>query len=377
MKNKISILLLFTILLYASVANAQSKIGFEKTTHDFGTIKEENGKVSYEFKFTNTTNAPITINNVQASCGCTTPSWTRAAIEPGKAGFVKALYDPFNRPNAFTKSLSVTFTMGAAAGVEVLTIKGFVLPKPKTVSDIFPIKSGNLRFTADYLNLNNMNNNETVTKEFRIYNDGTKKMTFTLPSKLPEHLKLKITPSTLNAKDTGYIKITYDAKAKKDLGDYVYDVLEVETTDSIDAIKKIIIVANISIYFPPMSRADSLKIPKLSFDRSTHNFGTVTQNDIVVTNFVMTNGGKSDLIIYKTKASCGCTVSEPEKTLLKPGEKTNLKVTFNSTGKSGQHSKSVTVYCNDPTYSEAMVVIKADVQITEIKDTTTKKPSNK
>jgi hypothetical protein len=178
-------------------------------------------------------------------------------------------------------------------------------------------------------------------------------------------------PVALNPKDTGYIKITYDAKAKNDFG-YVYDVLEIATDDSI-AIKKLYIVADISEYFPPMSKEDSLKMPRLIFDRSTHNFGSIKQGDIVSTNFVMTNNGKSDLKIYKTKASCGCTVSEPEKSLLKPGEKTNLKITFNSAGKAGQDSKSVTIFSNDPSYPEALIVIKSDIQqVTQQKDTTNK-----
>jgi hypothetical protein len=373
MKKKCSLFLIFILLFTFEKNIAQSKIGFETTSHDFGIIKEENGKVSYEFKFKNSTDVPITINNVQASCGCTTPSWTRSAIDPGKSGYVKAMFHPLNRPNAFTKSLSVSYSMGSAAGVEVLTIKGMVIPKPKTAADLFPIKNGNLRFTADYLDFGNLKNNETVTKEFKVFNDGTERINFTNPSKLPEHLSITITPTALNSKDVGFIKITYNAKAKKDLGDYVYDMVELQTDDQLESVKKLIITANLSVYFPPMSREDSLRMPRLSFDRSTHNFGIIKQGDTVSTNFIMTNSGKTDLIIYKTKASCGCTVSEPEKTLLKPGEKTNLKVTFNSTGKSGQHSKSVTVYSNDPSYSEAMVVIKADIHLPQPKDTTQQK----
>ena len=378
MKRNSYLLLVFFLLSFSVKNFAQekngavnsSRIGFEKTVHDFGNIKEENGKVSYEFKFTNTTGSPITISTVHASCGCTTPSWTRSAIEPGMSGYVKALYDPLNRPNAFTKTLSVSYSIGNSAAVEILTIKGTVLPKIKTASDLFPVKNGNLRFASDYLNLYNINTKEPISKEFKMYNDGNKRINFITPSKLPEHLKVKITPVALNPKDTGYIKITYDAKAKNDFG-YVYDMLEITTDDS-SAIKKLYVIANISEYFPPMSKEDSLKMPRLSLDRSTHNFGSMKQGDVVSTNFVMTNNGKSDLKIYKTKASCGCTVSEPEKTLLKSGEKTNLKVTFNSAGKAGQDSKSVTIFSNDPSYPEALVVIKSDIQVTQQKDTSNK-----
>jgi hypothetical protein len=371
--------LFFIAFIFSMNSYAQekvvSKIGFTKMSHDFGTIKEENGKVSYEFKFINQTKDSIKITNVQASCGCTTPSWTRSAVQPGMSGYVKAQYDPLNRPNAFTKSLSVSYTIGTVASVEVLTIKGFVQPKEKTASDIYPIKSGHLRLSSDHVNLNSITTKEPISKELKIYNDGRKKIQFGA-TKLPEHIKITITPTVLHPKDSGLIKITYDPKAKKDFG-YVYDMIEIPTNDSIEANKKIYVVADISSYFPPVSREDSLKMPKISFDRSTHNFGVIKQGDIVTTNFEITNTGKSELKIYKTKASCGCTVSEPEKSVLKPGEKTNLKVTFNSAGKSGQDSKSVTIYSNDPSYSEAMVVIKSDIQVSEIKDSTNNKPGMK
>jgi hypothetical protein len=375
--KKLDLLFLILLLLSGSLiaqVSSTSTIEFEKLSHDFGYIKEENGKVSYEFKFTNKSDKPITISNVQASCGCTTPSWTRAAVEPGMSGYVKAQYDPANRPNAFTKTLSVSYTIGSTSAVQVLTIRGNVIPKPKSTSDVFPVKSGNLRFVSDYLNLYSITTKEPVTKEFKMYNDGKKRINFVVPTKLPAHLSVKIVPVALNPKDTGIIKVTYDAKVKNDFG-YVYDLLEIATDDDSIPTKKLYVIASISQYFPKLSKEDSLKAPRLSFDRSTHNFGTIRQGDIVTTNFEMTNGGKSDLIIYKTKASCGCTVSEPEKSVLKPGEKTNLKVTFNSAGKSGQDSKSVAVYCNDPNYSEALVVIKSDIQPPQQKDTTIKKQS--
>ena len=48
---------------------------FERTEHNFGTIKEEIGAVTTQFEFTNTGNAPLVIQRVTASCGCTTPSY--------------------------------------------------------------------------------------------------------------------------------------------------------------------------------------------------------------------------------------------------------------------------------------------------------------
>ena len=96
---------------------------FNETEHDFAAIKEGD-LATHEFKFLNTGTEPIIISNVQASCGCTTPDWTREPIKAGATGFVKAQYNSQGRPGAFTKSITVT--SNATQPTLVLTIKGTV-----------------------------------------------------------------------------------------------------------------------------------------------------------------------------------------------------------------------------------------------------------
>lgn len=125
--KKLSILV--TLLVFAGLLAAQQPVlSIEKTTHDFGKIKEQNGVASVTFTLTNKGNAPLVINRVHASCGCTTPTWTKEPILPGKSGTVTAAYNPQNRPGSFVKTISV-FT-NAGTNATVLTIKGDVIPKP-------------------------------------------------------------------------------------------------------------------------------------------------------------------------------------------------------------------------------------------------------
>ena len=63
-----------------------------ETSFDFGTIKEANGNVSHVFKIKNTGDAPLVLTRVIASCGCTTPEWTKEPIAPGKTGDIKITY---------------------------------------------------------------------------------------------------------------------------------------------------------------------------------------------------------------------------------------------------------------------------------------------
>jgi len=107
-----------------------SKIEFDKTQHDFGTIKEGT-QATVAFTFKNTGNSPLVLNSVQAACGCTTPKWTREPIAPGGTGEVTAIYNSKARPGTFTKTITVKHNGEGA--VEYLTIRGFVekaAPKP-------------------------------------------------------------------------------------------------------------------------------------------------------------------------------------------------------------------------------------------------------
>ncbi|GAB1447121.1 MAG: DUF1573 domain-containing protein [Bacteroidetes bacterium] len=102
----------------------QAEIKFVKETHDFGSIPQGT-PATYTFEFENTGKAPLIITNASASCGCTTPDWTKEPIKPGKKGFVKATYNAA-APGPFTKS--VTVMSNAKNSTIILYLKGDVKP---------------------------------------------------------------------------------------------------------------------------------------------------------------------------------------------------------------------------------------------------------
>lgn len=121
------IFILTAILLSVAAVSAQKKqavISAQETSFDFGNIKEADGKVSHTFKIDKNGDGPLVITRVIASCGCTTPEWTREPIAPGKSGDVKITYNPANRPGAFIKTISI-YSNGKK-GSFILTIKGKV-----------------------------------------------------------------------------------------------------------------------------------------------------------------------------------------------------------------------------------------------------------
>lgn len=90
------------------------------------------------------------------------------------------------------------------------------------------------------------------------------------------------------------------------------------------------------------------KQAEIKFDKLTHNFGKFSEKTPVVNCvFTFTNIGETPLVINQAVASCGCTVPQYTKTPIKPGEKGELKVTYNGTGKfPGHFKKSITVRTN-------------------------------
>jgi len=114
-----------TIQAQDKPATPKDSIVFAATTHDYGTIVQSSDG-SCVFAFTNKGKAPIVLNDVKASCGCTVPEWTRTPVAPGEKGSIKVTYNT-NNIGAFTKSITVN--SNAVNSPQVLIIKGTVTAK--------------------------------------------------------------------------------------------------------------------------------------------------------------------------------------------------------------------------------------------------------
>ncbi len=97
--------------------------------------------------------------------------------------------------------------------------------------------------------------------------------------------------------------------------------------------------------------------PRLSFDKTEHDFGILNEGDIVETVFTFTNSGKSELIITSAKSSCGCTVPEWPKEPILAGETGKIKVKFNTRGKPNKQRKQVTLRTNTDSGKEILTIL--------------------
>jgi len=336
-----------------------SKATFEKNSHDFGKIKEDDGPTKVDFVVTNTGTAPLTLTEVLASCGCTTPTWTKEAIPAGGKGMVTASYDPMNRPGPFTKNISVR-TNGEPSVLN-LTISGDVLARTKGVKDWYPQEAGSLRMTSRSIYFQRVYHDGKESQKITLYNDSDKPVNIKMPetvSQLPAWATITTKKTTIAPKDSTHLEFTIDATKQTDW-DYIQSSFMLKTDDTKEADKQLYLSGNVVENFGNLT--PTTKLPQAIFDKITHDYGKINAGTSNTSTFVLTNKGDAPLIIRKVKASCGCTAPQPKKLLLAAGESTTIDVTYNSHGKEGQQNQTVTIVTNDPQRAKQTLSIKADV----------------
>jgi hypothetical protein len=93
-------------------------------------------------------------------------------------------------------------------------------------------------------------------------------------------------------------------------------------------------------------RDSQIVFPSISFDKTLHDFGDITNGTPVETIFSYTNSGRSPLVVTDIKSTCGCTVPQGwSKSPLMPGESSQFSVKFNGKG-ANKVSKTITLTTN-------------------------------
>ena len=108
MKKFLLVTLMMFLGLSFSMAQGKADIKFDKITYNFGTFSENNPIQKVTFTFTNIGNAPLVINQVVASCGCTVPSYEKRPVAPGQKGSINITYNGTGKfPGHFKKSITI------------------------------------------------------------------------------------------------------------------------------------------------------------------------------------------------------------------------------------------------------------------------------
>lgn len=338
--------MLMLMLVLSGFAQVAKPLKFNEETFDFGTVVEENGPVVHEFLFTNAGTKPLQVLTVKPSCGCTTPGWTKEPIMPGKTGTIKAQFDPKGRPGYFSKSLTVTTDYDNQP--VILQIKGTVTQKSKDPKSEYRVPSGNLRLKSLSFNFGKVyRKDEFVYREYELYNAGAKAITWTGKVDGPAHIQVSMEPTTLPAGETGKLNVRYNGKVKNMYG-FQSDNVVVHTDDELLPLKSFNVYATLEDHFQELTPEERANAPRLRLISQSVDFGSMKQNQASTREVQLMNGGKTELEVRSVVPNCTCITAIAEKSKLKAGESTTLKISFNPQDRKGTQNKSITVYSNDP-----------------------------
>lgn len=359
--KKLSIFLLLASFAFSANVlgqTAKAKLDFETLEHDFGTFKEEAGPQSYNFKFKNDGTSPLILNNVRASCGCTTPQWTRDPIAPGQDGFIRVSYNPAHRPGPFNKTITVS--SNASNPTVILRIKGTVIEHEKTLAEQYPRTIGPLRAKTNQISFIKILQGQVKTDSLQVINDTDKPISVSFKTP-PSHLTVVAHPATIEPKGKGYVVVTFDASKLNTYG-FVMNRIYLNVDGQSSYRNSIGVSATIEEDFSKLSPEELANAPVVNFPVKSHDFGDIKSGDQVEYTFTLKNDGKRDLIIRRVKTSCGCTAVTPEKKVVAPNQSVPLEVKFNSRGKHGRQNKSITVITNDPKNPTSILRISSNVK---------------
>ena len=97
------------------------------------------------------------------------------------------------------------------------------------------------------------------------------------------------------------------------------------------------------------------------FSEYEHSFGRVEEGEKISCVFRFENQGTGNLVIQNAITSCGCTVPKYDRKPIAPGKSGQMEVIFDTSGRNGTQTKTVTVRSN-ATVPAVILKITADVE---------------
>lgn len=350
------------MLFFAAVLFAQQPvITFTTTEHDFGKINEADGRVSTIFEFKNEGMEPLVLSNVKASCGCTTPTWTKTPVEPGQTGAITVTYNPNGRPGRFQKTITVT--SNATEGTKKLFIKGEVIPKAAKPVNKYPVKIGELSVSANNMNFGTVLKGKAPVKAIEYANLTDQDIVVDVFTGDQDPILAQASLTTIKKGESGQIDIRFDAAAGKVYGPQEYKIYVVlngkkQLTDEF----AITVRANVEEDFSTLTPEQLQNAPILEVKKEI-NLGAIVPGKEVKKAFTFKNAGADPMFvrcIVNNNTALFRTVAPTKAVKSGKTGQVVVKIDGKNNGEKlapGAYRRSITLMTNDPKTPKQNIVI--------------------
>ena len=353
------ILSIITLCTATAAAPTASALKFDTLHHDFGTIREQDGKVSHTFGFVNAGRKPVVILTVQTTCGCTVASFSKRPVMPGQRGEITLTYNPADRPGVFTRDADV---YGSDRTIlATLRIEGNVEPRERSIAELYPFDlGGGLRSSATFVPFGYVAHGEPKQSYIDIANTSSRDIKLNIKWLQSSGLLSAEMPSTLSPGGRGEIRLTYSAAEGSGRCATADDMMSIEV-DGRESDYRLTTNAIVVSQYRPDAKFPA---PQANIDRNTVSFGTVRHSagTQTITAAIGNNGGEP-LRIDAVETVAGISAGLAPGTLIAPGDELQFVIVLNpSQAGYGFMSQRIRIFTNDPVRPMRQIRITATIE---------------
>ncbi len=316
------IFLIFGLLALCR-AEAQPRLVFEPDVWDFGTVQEADGRVSHTFTGVNKGDRPLVILDIMTTCGCTVPEFSRKPVLPGERTQVTVTYDPFNRPGAFSRELGVYSS--ERVKVATLTIRGRVVPRPKSIEELYPIAAGGgVRLAQTLCAFSYVRAGQRMQSAIGLVNTSSRPVEIVLQATESSGLLAVEYPRRLAPGERGAINFSYLNPVESPRYGTLRDVLEIKVDGVSNDVR--LMVHGIGAD-PPVAKESPAPVSELS--ENILKFGGLKQAGLPQRkSFELRNAGNGPLVVRALEHDKRIATSLLPGREVPPGGSIPVEVTF-------------------------------------------------
>lgn len=311
-----------TLISTALAATAMANVEWLEETHDFGAFKEDDGRVATTFRFVNHGPDDVAIRAARASCGCTTPSYTKEAIAPGDTASVEVSYNPTGRPGRFSKNVTVDIAGGPRTR---LVIEGVVIGSSNTLRSRYPIEHGDMKLRTTQLPFGSVTKGRAKSAFLEVYNASNQPIE---PhwSRVPRYIRVSASSGDTIPPGEQAVYALMLTPADTELYGILTDSLYIAQNDA-DPLK-IDVTAILEEDFTRLTPRQRAEAPVVEVESDRVNFGEFDPAaGVMQQSFKIFNRGRSDMLIrrlYTTDPGVSVVV---DKMKIKKGKHATATVT--------------------------------------------------
>lgn len=336
-----------------------SALIFENSVVDFGTIAEEEGRVTKYVVATNSGDTPIYIIDVTSSCGCTVADYSREPILPGDSTSIGVTYDPRDRPGRFERHLLIT-TSDAAEGLR-LAVVGRVTPRERTIYELYPFDmGGGLRMESNFHAFAYIEHGLSVEERIAYVNNSDCAIAISIEP-VEESGALTVTyPQVVQPHATGDIVLSYALDEDSERYGTLSDIFRFV----VDGHSSKVLFSTYAIAVDNFTLVEDILAPTAVISKKIVKFGEILcDNGTLEDSLELSNSGESPLEIRAIESdSPAVTVSVEGDGSIAKGEVVRLVVRLNTAlivDCDNPFTTRVRIICNDPMMPMQVIKVNA------------------